>query len=71
MSDARRNTVLTIPEPGTARLAARPYPRIAAGYALVEVAIAPVCNEAAEYCYERVWRTMGATQEHAAIMSPC
>jgi L-iditol 2-dehydrogenase len=47
MSDTRRNTVLTIPEPGTARLAERPYPRIAAGYALVEVAIAPVCNEAA------------------------
>ena len=24
-----------------------------------------------EYCYERVWRTMGATQEHAAIMAHC
>ncbi len=42
----KTNTVLTIPEPGVARLAERPYPRIVAGYVLVEVAIAPVCNEA-------------------------
>jgi L-iditol 2-dehydrogenase len=47
MSDERRNTILTIPEPGTARLAERPYPKIIPGYALVEIAIAPVCNEAA------------------------
>ena len=47
MSDARHNTILTIPEPGVAQLAERPYPMIVAGYALVEVAIAPVCNEAA------------------------
>jgi threonine dehydrogenase-like Zn-dependent dehydrogenase len=41
------NTILTIPEPGRAALAERPYPRIIPGYALIEVAIAPICNEAA------------------------
>lgn len=45
----RINTILTIPEPGKAELAERPYPRIVPGYALVEVAIAPVCNEAAVF----------------------
>jgi threonine dehydrogenase-like Zn-dependent dehydrogenase len=47
MSETPHNTILTIPEPGTARLAERPYPKIIPGYALVEIAVAPVCNEAA------------------------
>ena len=34
-------------EPGRAELAEKPYPRIVPGFSLVEVAIAPVCNEAA------------------------
>ena len=45
----RFNTILTIPEPGKAELAERTYPKIVPGYALVEVAIAPVCNEAAVF----------------------
>lgn len=45
--DDRTNTVLTIPKPGVARTADKPFPRIVPGYALVEIAIAPVCNEAA------------------------
>ena len=43
------NTVLTIPSPGVAVLVDRPLPQIIPGYAVVEVAIAPVCIEA------RIW----------------
>jgi len=47
MTGKQTNVVLTIPEPGVARTVEKPYPTIMPGYALVEVAIAPVCNEAA------------------------
>ncbi|NDH85399.1 MAG: hypothetical protein EBY65_11150, partial [Acidimicrobiia bacterium] len=40
------NTVLTIPEPGVARIVEKPYPTVVEGFVLVENAIAPVCNEA-------------------------
>jgi threonine dehydrogenase-like Zn-dependent dehydrogenase len=40
------NTVLTIPEPGVARTAEKPFPVITTGFVVVDVAIAPVCNEA-------------------------
>ena len=40
------NTVLTIPEPLTTTLKEKPYPVIRPGFVVVEVAIAPVCNEA-------------------------
>ena len=41
----KHNTVLTIPRPGATRLETRPYPRVAAGYVLVKIAIAPICIE--------------------------
>ena len=42
---SKSNTVLTIPSPGQAKLAEKPYPKITTGYALVKVAIAPICIE--------------------------
>ena len=42
---SKTNTVLAIPEPGKVELLERPYPKIVSGYALVKVAIAPVCIE--------------------------
>ncbi len=45
----RTNTVLTIPAPRTTGLKRKPYPVITPGFVLVEVAIAPVCNEARIY----------------------
>jgi len=39
------NTVLTIPEPGASQLQQLPYPKVAPGYVLVKVAIAPICIE--------------------------
>ena len=42
---SRTNTVLTIPQPGTVELKEKPFPRTAPGYALVKVAIAPICIE--------------------------
>lgn len=47
--NARTNTVLTIPEPRQAALAEKPYPVITPGFVIVDVAIAPVCNEARIY----------------------
>ena len=47
--DDRTNTVLTIPEPRTTALAEKPYPTITPGFVVVEVEIAPVCNEARIY----------------------
>jgi len=49
MSSPRVNTVLTIPAPGEAAVAEKPYPTIVSGFVVVEVAIAPVCNEARIY----------------------
>jgi len=46
---AESNTVLTIPEPRTAALAERPYPVAGPGFVIVEVAVAPVCNEGRIY----------------------
>jgi len=43
------NTVLAIPEPKQTALVDKPYPRIVSGFAVIEVAIAPVCNEARIY----------------------
>ncbi|MDE0656652.1 MAG: zinc-binding dehydrogenase [Acidimicrobiaceae bacterium] len=45
----RTNTVLTIPEPRTAALATKPYPVAGPGFVIVEVAVAPVCNEGRIY----------------------
>ena len=42
---AKTNTVLTIPEPRAAALATKPYPVAGPGFVIVEVAVAPVCNE--------------------------
>ncbi|MBO10918.1 MAG: zinc-binding dehydrogenase [Planctomycetaceae bacterium] len=41
----RTNTVLTIPEPGVARTIDKPYPNVVEGFVVVEIAIAPICNE--------------------------
>ena len=43
---SRTNTVLTIPAPGMAALAEKPYPNVVEGFVIVENEIAPVCNEA-------------------------
>lgn len=43
------NTILSIPEPRATALVDRPYPVITSGFVIVEVAIAPVCNEARIY----------------------
>ena len=45
----RTNTVLTIPAPRTATLIDKPYPEITPGFVIIDVAIAPVCNEARIY----------------------
>lgn len=39
------NVVLTLPEKGVVELKEKPYPKIAEGYVLVKVAIAPICIE--------------------------
>ncbi len=39
------NSVLTIPIAGKVELVSKPYPKVAAGYVLVKVAIAPICIE--------------------------
>lgn len=41
----KKNIVITIPEPHKVVLEERPYPRIAPGYLMVKVEIAPVCLE--------------------------
>lgn len=46
---AEVNTVLTIPEPRSTALKDKPFPVITTGFVVVEVAIAPVCNEARIY----------------------
>jgi threonine dehydrogenase-like Zn-dependent dehydrogenase len=40
-----KNAALTIPEPRRVEIVDKPYPRVAPGYVLVKVAIAPVCIE--------------------------
>lgn len=39
------NVVLTLPEKGVVALKEKPYPKIASGYVLIKVAIAPICVE--------------------------
>ena len=41
----RTNTVLTIPDAGRVALKEVSYPRIAPGFALIKVVIAPICIE--------------------------
>ncbi len=50
MTEALTNTILTIPQPGQFELVQRPYPTIAAGYAIIRTEIAPVCLEGS-----RIW----------------
>ena len=50
MTEALTNTILTIPQPGQFELVERPYPTIAAGYAIIKTEIAPVCLEGS-----RIW----------------
>ncbi len=45
MATPDHNVVLTIPEPRTVELKEKPYPRVAPGYVLVRVRIAPICIE--------------------------
>ncbi len=45
----KTNTVLTIPRPQATALREKPYPVCGPGFVIVEVAIAPVCNEARIY----------------------
>ncbi len=49
VSSTMFNTVLTIPEPRATALKEKPYPVATEGFVIVEVAIAPVCNEARIY----------------------
>ena len=41
----KTNTVLTIPDPGVVKMKEMPYPRVAPGFVLVKVVIAPICIE--------------------------
>ncbi len=45
----KTNTVLTIPAPRSAALATKPYPVAGPGFVVVEVEVAPVCNEGRIY----------------------
>ena len=47
---AETNTILTIPQPGVVELREKPYPKIAPGYVVVKVAVAPICIE--HQCYK-------------------
>jgi len=47
---SKTNLVLTIPEPGKFELVEKPYPKIKAGYAIIQMEIAPVCLEGS-----RIW----------------
>ena len=47
---SKTNVVLTVPEPRRFELAERPYPKIKAGYAIVQNEIAPICLEGS-----RIW----------------
>lgn len=47
--DKPANTVLTIPAPRTTALVDKPFPVCGPGFVVVDVAVAPVCNEARIY----------------------
>ena len=48
-SSTLTNTVLTIPAPGETALKEKPFPVCGPGFVVIDVAIAPVCNEARIY----------------------
>lgn len=45
----KTNTILTIPAPNETALVEKPYPQIIPGFVIIDVAIAPVCNEGRIY----------------------
>jgi threonine dehydrogenase-like Zn-dependent dehydrogenase len=64
----KTNVALAIPEPRTVALRERPYPKIAPGYALVEVAIAPICIEHQVYKEHRFeWHSDEEHQGHEGV----
>ncbi len=65
---AEHNVVLTIPEPGRVELKERPYPKIAPGYSLVQIEIAPVCIEHQVYKEHRFeWHSDAERQGHEGV----
>jgi len=65
---SRTNKALAIPAPRTVAMRERPYPKIAPGYSLVEVAIAPVCIEHQVYKEHRFeWHSDEEHQGHEGV----
>jgi threonine dehydrogenase-like Zn-dependent dehydrogenase len=63
-----QNVVLTIPEPKKVVLEERPYPKIAPGFSLVRVEIAPVCIEHQVYKEHRFeWHSDEEHQGHEGV----
>ncbi len=69
---AKKNTVLTIPQPGKVALEDRPYPVIAPGYSMVQVEIAPICIEHQVYKEHRMeWHSDAGNQGHEGVGTIC
>lgn len=68
----KTNTVLTIPEPKKVVLKEKPYPKIAPGYAMMKVEIAPVCIEHQVYKEHRFeWHSDEERQGHEGVGTIC
>lgn len=68
----KNNTVLTIPEPLKVELKEKPYPKIAPGYAMMKVEIAPVCIEHQVYKEHRFeWHSDEEHQGHEGVGTIC
>ncbi len=66
------NVVLTIPEPKKVVLKERPYPKLAPGYSLVQVEIAPICIEHQVYKEHRFeWHSDEERQGHEGVGAIC
>lgn len=69
---SKRNTVLTIPKPGTVELKEKPFPKIVPGYSMMKVEIAPVCIEHQVYKEHRMeWHSDEEHQGHEGVGTIC
>lgn len=68
----KANVVLAIPEPGKVALRERPYPKLAPGYSMMKVEIAPICIEHQVYKEHRFeWHSDEERQGHEGVGTIC
>lgn len=68
----KTNTVLTIPKPYETKLKELPFPKIAPGYVMVKVEIAPICIEHQVYKEHRMeWHSDEEHQGHEGVGTIC